>query len=182
MSGHRATREGLDDNHATAAVWAGVRVVIIGGVGGLGLGRGDGEQLAGARDVVGAGRLGQQAVVADAVKAARQHMDQKPADELVGCECHLLVSITAFDPVVLPFEGDAVLVECDQAAERYRPWVASANFMSTESTTACDFVTSKETPTTNPASFFESVSSSAWWSSRWEALMQPAHSESLLEE
>jgi len=54
--------------------------------------------------------------MADAVKAARQHMDQKTTDELVGCERHQLVSIAAFDAVVLPFESDALLVECDQAA------------------------------------------------------------------
>jgi hypothetical protein len=29
---------------------------------------------------------------------------------------HSLVSVAAFDPVVLPIEGDAILVECDQAA------------------------------------------------------------------
>jgi len=50
--------------------------------------------------------------MADAVKAARQYMDQKTADELVGCKRHLLVSIAAFDAVVLPPEGDGLLVEC----------------------------------------------------------------------
>ena len=116
MPGHRATLEGLDDDHAATAVWAGMRVVMIGGIGGLSLAHWDGEQLASARDVVSAGSPGQQAVVADAVEAAWQHMDQKPADELVGCQRHPLVSIAAFDPVVLPPEGDALLVECDQAA------------------------------------------------------------------
>jgi hypothetical protein len=74
------------------------------------------EQFAGAGDVVGAEGLGQQAVVADAVKAAGQHVDQESADELVDCKRHRLVSIAAFDPIVLPLEGDAVLVACDQAA------------------------------------------------------------------
>src|SRR4051812_15261106 len=104
MPGHRATFEGLDDNHAAAAVWAGVRVVIIGGIGGLGLELRDGEQLACACDVVGAGSPGQQAVVADAMEPARHYMDQETADELVGCQRHRLVSIAAFDPVVLPPE------------------------------------------------------------------------------
>ena len=73
MAGHRAAREGLDDDNAAAAVRAGMRVFAIGGIGRLGLTFWDGEELAGAREVVGAGSLGQQAVVADAMEAARQH-------------------------------------------------------------------------------------------------------------
>src|SRR4051794_5092187 len=99
MPGHRATRECLDDDHAAAAVCTGMRVVAIGSISGLGLALLDGEQLAGVRDVVGAGSPGQQAVVADAMEATRQHMDQKPPDELVGCKRHALVSIMAFDPI-----------------------------------------------------------------------------------
>ena len=75
-----------------------------------------GEQLAGSRDVVGAGAVGEQAVVADAVEAVRQHMDQEAADELVGCERHHLVALAAFGAVVLPPEGDAVARRGDQAA------------------------------------------------------------------
>jgi len=43
-------------------------------------------------------------------------VNEKAADELVGCERHRFVSIAAFDPIVLPPEGDAMLVVCDQAA------------------------------------------------------------------
>jgi len=68
------------------------------------------------RDVVGAEGFGQQAVMADAVESVWQHMDQETADELVGCERHHLVSIAAFDPVVLPLESNGLVVECDQAA------------------------------------------------------------------
>jgi hypothetical protein len=50
------------------------------------------------------------------MEAARQHMDQKPADELVGSKRHPLASIVAFASVVLPPEGDAMVVERDQAA------------------------------------------------------------------
>ena len=60
--------------------------------------------------------LAKQAVVADAVEACGQHVDEEAADELVGGERHHLVAIAAFDPVVLPLEGDAVVVERDQAA------------------------------------------------------------------
>ena len=89
---------------------------IVPGVGGITLGLRCGEQLACSRDVVGAGSVGEQAVVTDAVESAGQHMDEEPADELVGRERHDLVSIAALDPVVLPFEGDAVVVERDQSA------------------------------------------------------------------
>ena len=116
MPGHRATLEGLDNDHTAAAVWAGMRIIAIGGIGRFGLVLWDGEHLAGARDVVGAGGFGQQAVMADAVESVWQHMDQETADELVGCERHHLVSIAAFDPVVLPLESNGLVVECDQAA------------------------------------------------------------------
>src|SRR5262249_36920656 len=86
------------------------------GIGGFALGLWPSEQFAGPCDVVGAGGLGQQAVVADAEEALGQDVDEESADELVCGECHALVSISALDTVVLPLEGDAVLVECDQAA------------------------------------------------------------------
>ena len=61
-----------------------------------------------------ANRAGEQAVVADAVEAGRQHVQEKAADELGGVERHGLEAVAAFDPVVLPLEGDALLVERDQ--------------------------------------------------------------------
>ena len=76
--------EDLDDDHATAAAWTSRLAGIDGGSGGLGLGFWNGEQLTRASDVVGARALGEQAVVADAVKAVRQHVDEEAADELVG--------------------------------------------------------------------------------------------------
>src|SRR6266446_4903728 len=113
MPRRRAAREGLDDDHAAAATWT-CRLVVIGsiGIGRLALRLWRSEQFADARDVVGAGGLGQQAVVADAVEALRQDVNEESADD----KCHLLVSISALDSVVLPLEGDVVFVECDQAA------------------------------------------------------------------
>ena len=46
--------------------------------------------------------------MADAVEAARQHVQEKAADELVGVERHGLEPVAAFDAVVLPLEGDAL--------------------------------------------------------------------------
>ena len=59
------------------------------------------EQLAEAFDVVGPDRSGEQAVVADAMEAAGQQVQEKAADELGGVEGHGLEAVAAFDPVVL---------------------------------------------------------------------------------
>ena len=39
--------------------------------------------------------------MSDAVEAARQHVQEKTADELVGRERHGLEPVASFDPVVL---------------------------------------------------------------------------------
>ena len=75
-----------------------------------------GEQLTRSRDVVGARAAGEQAVVADAVEAVRQDVDQEAADELVGGECHDLLAIATIGTIVLPSEGDAGAVAGDQPA------------------------------------------------------------------
>jgi hypothetical protein len=112
-----AAFEGLDDDHATAAART-RRLVMIGikRIGGFAFGLLGCEQFTGERDVGGAGGLGQKTVVANAVEAARQDVDQEAADELVCCQRHQFVSIAAFDPIILPLEGDAAAVERDQAA------------------------------------------------------------------
>ena len=52
--------------------------------------------------------------MADTVEAAGQDVQEKAADELGGVERHGLEPAAAFDPVVLPFEGDAGVVEGDE--------------------------------------------------------------------
>jgi hypothetical protein len=52
--------------------------------------------------------------MADAMEAARQHVQEKAADELGGVERHGLEPVAALEPIVLPFEGDARVVECDE--------------------------------------------------------------------
>src|SRR4030095_9388916 len=116
MAGRRTALEDLDGDHATAAAWTGRFAGIDDGSGGLAFRFCNGEQLTGASDVVGASAFGEQAVVANAMQAFWQHVDKEAANELVGGERHLLVSIAALDAVVLPLEGDALLVEGDQAA------------------------------------------------------------------
>ena len=117
-----AALEDLDDDHASAAAWTrarrGGRLVafIVIGINSLGLGLLATEQLAGACDVVGAGGLGEQAVMTDTVEALGQDVDEEAADELVCCERHHLVAIGAFDPIVLVLEADSIFVERDQSA------------------------------------------------------------------
>jgi hypothetical protein len=75
-----------------------------------------GEHLARPRDVGGAAATGQQPVVPDAVEAPGQHVHQEASDELVGRQRHGLIAARPLDPVILPPEGDAGVVGCDQAA------------------------------------------------------------------
>src|SRR5215813_9739137 len=108
--------EDLDDDHATATAWTTRLNGIDGGRGRLALRLCNSEQLTRASDVVGARAFSEQAVVADAVQALWQHVNEQAADELVCGEHHALVSIAALDAVVLPLEGDAPLVEGNQTA------------------------------------------------------------------
>src|SRR3979409_1614580 len=105
--------EGLDDDHAAAAAGAGMcerlRLTVVGAVGGTWviLCRRHVEQLPRSRDVVGAPAVGEETVVADAMEAAGQHVDEEAADELVDGEGHHLGPLAPLGPVVLPLEGDA---------------------------------------------------------------------------
>jgi hypothetical protein len=71
----------FDDDHATAAAWAGGSAGVDGS-GGLAFRFCNGEQLTRACDVVGARPFGEQAVVADAVEALWQDVDEEAADGL----------------------------------------------------------------------------------------------------
>jgi hypothetical protein len=64
--------------------------------------------------------------MADAVEAGRQHVQEKAADELGGVERHGLEPVAAFDPIVLPLEGDALVVERDEPGVRDRDAVGVA--------------------------------------------------------
>src|SRR5262252_4493457 len=120
MAWRCTAREEFDDDHAPAAARTRMRerLVVLGEVGGLVLWLWSGEQVTGARDIGGARGFGEQAIVAYAVEAVRQHVDEEAADEVVGCERHTLVAISTFDAIVLPPEGDAPVVEPDQSAVR----------------------------------------------------------------
>ena len=113
--------ERLDNDHTDAATWAWIRVGRIGLAGVIGsvvwiglLGRR--EQLAHPGDVMRAGAAGQQAVVANAVEAARQHVNEEAANELGNGERHRLLAIAPLAPVILPFERNGAVSERDQPA------------------------------------------------------------------
>src|SRR5688572_12858152 len=57
-------------------------------------------------------------LVPDAMEAARQDVEQEPTDELVCSERHDLLPVGASAAIVLVAEGDAALVETDEAAVR----------------------------------------------------------------
>ena len=49
-------------------------------------------------------------------KPLGQDVQEKAADELGGSKRHGLEPVAAFDAIVFPFEGDALVVERDEAA------------------------------------------------------------------
>lgn len=67
-----------------------------------------------------AGSAGKQAVVADAVEALWQDVEQEATDELLGDQRHHLLAVSAIPAVILITEGDAGLVEAKEPAVRDR--------------------------------------------------------------
>ena len=82
-----AAFEGLDDDHTAAATgaWVGeyLRLVIVGGIAGVGLSqmRDDTEQFPHSHQVPGARCVGEQAVVTDAVEAVRQDRSKNRSEK-----------------------------------------------------------------------------------------------------
>ena len=74
------------------------------------------EDVANFGDRLGFGRTGKQTVVADAVEALGEDMQQEATDKLRHLERHGCVATRSLDPVVLDLEGDAVGIGCDQTA------------------------------------------------------------------
>jgi hypothetical protein len=79
---------------------------------------GRGEQLPGVGDVRLAWGAGEEPVVADAVEALGEDVQQEAPDELAGREGHGPVALLPVPAVVLVSERDAVRVEGDQPAVR----------------------------------------------------------------
>ena len=95
-----------------------LRFIVVGGLicCGFLLEGSDIKQLAHLCQVIGPSGVGEQAVVADTVEAVRQDMDEKAADELRCRQGHVLVAGLSFCSIVLPLEGDALVITGDQTA------------------------------------------------------------------
>ena len=68
----------------------------------------DAQQLAGERHGVLVRRAGEQAIMPDAMEAARQDMDQEAADELVRRQRHDLLTFSPASTVILVAERHIV--------------------------------------------------------------------------
>lgn len=60
--------------------------------------------------------IGEKAKVAHAVEAIRKHMKEKAPDELVGMKTHDLLTVATVSTIILPSEGDMVVIDMDDAA------------------------------------------------------------------
>ena len=114
--------QGVDDDHGGSAVrtnegwWAGTGRPIIAvrfGLGARGLNL---QQFTCPLEVVAALGVGDQPIVADAVEAPGQNVQQEAAHELVGTERHRLITRPPLGSVILPAKGDTPLVQGDEAS------------------------------------------------------------------
>ena len=74
------------------------------------------EELTQPLNLFDANVVGKQSVVTDAMKAWRQHMDEKSSHKLVGGECQGFESIRPLGTIVFPLEGDAAFIVIDEPA------------------------------------------------------------------
>lgn len=76
----------------------------------------DPKQFPDHRDIGRAVAVSEEPVVANAMLAFWEHMDQEPADELVCLQGHGDMPLGAVDAIILDAESDALVVRADQAA------------------------------------------------------------------
>src|SRR5690606_14857775 len=114
---HMAVADLADDQDA-ATVWAGLSGLCLVGrlIGGWRRGV---EQAVDALEMTLAACAGEEAIVADAVEPARQGVEEEAADELVSRERQDLLPSGTGLAIILVSEGDAGLVEPEEAAVRY---------------------------------------------------------------
>ncbi len=73
------------------------------------------KQLSDQDDISGAIAIAKKSVMTNAVLTFWQHVDQEPADELIGLQGHGLVPAGTIDAVIFDVESDMICVEPDQA-------------------------------------------------------------------
>lgn len=103
--------ESVDDNHRGAAVGAVPGGGSIRGCGGWrAIAR---QQLLAEREAMRPESIGEEAKIPDSDEALRQHMQEEATQELCAQQRH--VALLATTRIILPTEGDAFAVECQQA-------------------------------------------------------------------
>lgn len=111
-----AALEGFDQDETAATAWARLRRWRCFRLGRRRCWRRSVKQTSREGDVVGACGIGEEAVMANAVKAVRQNVKQEAADEVVAVKRYEAVAVLAFTPIVLPLEGDAARLEGHEPA------------------------------------------------------------------
>jgi len=110
--------EDLDDDHAAAAGWAGLG--FFDGLVGTGVGPRimilRHQQPTSQGDIVGAVAIGEETVMPDMVEAFGEDVDEEAPDEFMDRQVHGFVAIGAFGSIILPGEGDGLIVDADQPA------------------------------------------------------------------
>jgi len=79
----------------------------------------DVEQLAGEIEAGLAGGAGKQAIMPDAMEAAREDMEQEAADKLVGWECHDALAVGPVAAIILVAKSNAGTVKGQETPVRY---------------------------------------------------------------
>ena len=74
----------------------------------------DMEQCTGLGEVLCTPPIGGQPVMTDTVESTRQNVEEEPADEHRCVERHGLITMVLLGAVVLPLEGDALVVASDE--------------------------------------------------------------------
>jgi hypothetical protein len=67
-------------------------------------------------DAIPAVTVGEKAEVTHAVEAGGKQVQEKSPDELVRMKAHDLLAITSIVPIILPSEGNMVVIKFDDAA------------------------------------------------------------------
>src|SRR5215472_5187043 len=97
---------------------------------------GRGDQFFGVSDVRLAGGAGEQSIVANAVEAFGQKVEQEAPDEFIGRQRHRAEALPAVAAVILVAERHTALVEAHQPAVRYGDAVGVAAFARPEAVLA----------------------------------------------
>jgi hypothetical protein len=102
--------ENLDDNHTAAAAWAGWTIILRLGWRGILWHRHDREQFARPCDICFANSAGKQSVMADAMEACWQDVQEEAPDELAGGERHDALPVRPIAAIILVAEGHICFV------------------------------------------------------------------------